>query len=195
MKLKSLTVLISFIFSAVLISPAFSAESNTEGGVKIGYAIDLLPAVLSATEGEAGYAFQTWGGADHIKVRLVAAHFYMPGSWYDSAFENYEVNVTALLIDWFPYGDLSGFWFGTGTELWNSRIEHKTSGDDATWTDNIITAGIGYVWSITDNLYIDPFAALHYRMSGGEVTAGGEEFKRKRISASASVKIGYQFSL
>lgn len=195
MSRKSITLIFSAIFTALAVNTAFSAENNEQGGSKIGYAIDLLPAIISSAEGEAGYSFQTWGGYDHIKVRLVAAHFYMPGSQVDSAFENYEVNVTAFLIDWFPQGDLSGFWFGAGTELWNSRVKHKATGDETAWTDNILTAGIGYVWEITDNLYIDPFAAVHYRMNDGEVEAGNEDFARRRVSASASIKIGYQFSL
>ena len=195
MNLKSVTIIFSAVFTVLAVTSAFSAEGDEQVKPKIGYAVDLLPTALSATEGKAGYSFQTWGGYDHIKIRLVAAHFYMPQSQVDSSFENYEVNVTAFLIDWFPYGDLSGFWFGAGTELWNSRIEHKDSGSKSAWTDNILTAGIGYVWKITDNIYVDPFAAVHYRMSDGKIETGCAEFERMRVSASASVKIGYQFSL
>ncbi len=194
MKLRNLTFISSVLLSVLLANPLFS-EENAGKRAAIGYAVDLLPTVLSATEGKPGYSFQVWSGYDHIKMRLVAAHIYMPGSQYDNNFENYEVNVTAFILDWFPYGSLEGFWFGTGTEFWNSRVEHKASGAETAWTDNILTAGIGYVWKFTDNVYIDPFAAVHYRMNDGKVRAGGEEFARKRVSASASVKIGYQFSI
>ena len=183
------------VFLILVLTPAFSEENKEPGKVRLGYAIDLLPTAVSAVDGKAGYSVQAWAGYDHVKVRVVAAHLYQPDSVIDSSFENYELNVAAFLIDWFPLGDLSGFWFGTGSEFWNSRIEHKGTGSETSWVDNIITAGIGYVWEITDNLYIDPFAAVHFRMNDGNVNADGEEFGRKRVSASASIKIGYQFNL
>jgi len=160
-----------------------------------GYAVDLFPTVFSAVDKEPGYSFQAWAGLDHIKMRIVAAHLYQPDRLIDDDFKNYEINVTAFIIDYFFKDDLTGFWIGTGAELWNCSIENRSSGTTAAWTDNILTAGAGYVWKLTDNVYLDPFAAVHYRMNDGKVIIDGEEFKRQRVSASASIKIGYMFNL
>jgi hypothetical protein len=186
---------IIFILYTLIYSEAKEKANISDEGVSIGYAIDLLPTILSSTEGKVGYSFQIWSGYDHIKMRLVAAHMYMPESQYNDDFENYELNVTAFIMDWFPYGQLHGLWFGIGTEFWKNHVEQKISKAETNWTDNILTAGIGYVWKLTENIYIDPFAAIHNRMNDDKVRVGGEEFGRRRVSVSASVKIGYQFSI
>jgi len=186
----------TFILTLAVL-PLSAQNINTESrDIKAaGYAVDLFPTALSAVDKEPGYSFQAWAGFDHIKMRIVAAHLYQPDRLIDDAFQNYEMNVTAFIIDYFFNENLTGLWIGTGAELWNCSIENKSSGATAEWTDNILTAGAGYVWKITDSVYLDPFAAVHYRMNDGKVTAGGEEFKRQRISASASIKIGYMFNL
>ncbi|PKL16158.1 MAG: hypothetical protein CVV49_17630 [Spirochaetae bacterium HGW-Spirochaetae-5] len=194
--MKTKLFFISMIITAAII-PISAQGINTETrDIKAaGYAVDLFPTVLSSIDKEPGYSFQAWAGFDQIKIRIVAAHLYQPDRLIDDDFKNYEMNVTAFIIDYFFRNDLTGFWIGTGAELWNCSIENKSSGKTAEWTDNILTAGAGYVWKITENVYLDPFAAVHYRMNDGKVTTGGEEFKRQRISASASIKIGYMLNL
>jgi len=189
--------LILIIALILLANPLFSQDTEKKNGnnASAGYAIDLLPTILSAAQGEAGYSFQAWAGVDRARVRVVAAHLYQPDSMIDDSFENYEMNVTAFIIDYFFSDSFSGFWIGTGTELWNCSIKNKASGETSQWTDNIITAGAGYVWKITECVYLDPFAAVHYRMNDSKVETGGEEFRRQRVSASASVKIGYMFNI
>jgi len=188
---------ILIITMTVFVSPLFA--QNTDNGkvnnAAAGFAIDLLPTVLSATRGEAGYSFQAWAGFENVKMRVVAAHLYQPDNMIDESFENYEMNVAAFIMDYFFADNFRGFWIGTGAELWNCSIEHKATGETVQWTDNILTLGAGYVWKITDSVYLDPFAAVHYRMNDSKVEAGGEEFARQRVSASASVKIGYMFSI
>lgn len=194
MKSKLSILILIFLF---FVNPLFAR--NTENGnsknAAAGFAVDLLPAVLSATRGEAGYSFQAWTGFEKVKMRVVTAHLYQPDSMIDESFENYEMNVAAFIIDYFFADNFSGFWIGTGAELWNCSIEQKASGETTQWTDNILTLGAGYVWEISDSVYLDPFAAVHYRMNDSKVIAGGEEFTRQRVSASASVKIGYMFEL
>lgn len=185
---------LSFLF---LVSPVFAQNTDYKNSTDAaaGFAVDLLPTVLSATQGEAGYSFQAWTGFENVKMRVVAAHLYQPDSVINDSFENYEMNVAAFIMDYFFADNFNGFWIGTGAELWNCSIEHKATGETVQWTDNILTLGAGYVWKITENVYLDPFAALHYRMNDTKVMAGGEEFTRQRVSASASVKIGYMFSI
>lgn len=193
--MKTLKLITAILIITLPLFRAFPEDMNRKKDAAIGYSIDLLPTVLSAFEKKPGYSLQVWAGYDHMKIRFVSAHLYQPQGMIDDSFEDYQLNVAAFLIDWFPSGNLSGFWFGTGTELWNCGIRHGASGTNTFWTDNIITAGIGYVWQINDMLYIDPFAAVHYRMNDEKVSCGGMEFKRSRLSASASVKIGFRLNL
>lgn len=194
--MKTKLFFISMIITAALLPISAQGINTATRDIKAaGYAVDLFPTVLSSIDKKPGYSFQAWAGFDQIKMRIVAAHLYQPDRLIDDSFKNYEMNVTAFIIDYFFKNDFTGFWIGTGAELWNCSIENKSSGTTAEWTDNILTAGAGYVWKITDSVYLDPFAAVHYRMNDGKVITGGEEFKRQRVSASASIKIGYMFNL
>jgi len=194
MKTKHFFLIFILTFTVL---PLSAQNANTESRVikAAGYSVDLFPAALSAVDKKPGYSFQAWAGFDHIKMRIVAAHLYQPDRLIDDTFQNYEMNVTAFILDYFFSENLTGLWIGTGAELWNCSIENRSSGSTAEWTDNILTAGAGYVWKFTDSVYLDPFAAVHYRMNDGKVITGGEEFKRLRVSASASIKIGYMFNL
>ncbi len=184
------------ILTCFILTPGYTqTASDRSGACASGFALDLLPTVLSGSQGKSGYSFQVWGGVEKVKIRLVAAHLYQPESLYDKSFRNYEMNVTAVIFDYFFSKNFTGFWIGTGTEAWNCSVQHEASGSSFSWTDNILTAGAGYVWKLTESVYLDPFAAVHYRMNNNKVSAGGESFTRKRISGSASVKIGYMFNL
>ncbi len=194
--MKTKLFFISMIITvATLPISAQSINTETRDFKAAGYAVDLFPTVLSSVDKEPGYSFQAWAGFDHMKMRLVAAHLYQPDRLIDDTFKNYEMNVTAFIIDYFFKEDLTGLWIGTGAELWNCSVESKSSGITAAWTDNILTAGAGYVWKITESVYLDPFAAVHFRMNDGRIVAGSDEFKRQRVSASASIKIGYMFNI
>jgi len=189
-------IITTVALSLFVISPLYAEViTGKNGNNSAGIAIDLLPSILSGAEEKPGYSFQVWTGIERIKIRFVAAHLYQPDSLIDESFTNYEMNVTAFIMDYFFSDNFSGLWIGTGAELWNCSIEHKTSGSATSWTDNILTLGAGYVWKLTESVYLDPFAAVHYRMNDSKVVAGGSEFSRQRVSASASVKIGYMFNL
>lgn len=185
-------MVVSFV---ILLHVSAYAANDKSGNNPAGFAIDLLPTVISGIQGKSGYSFQVWAGIEKVKIRLVSAHLYQPDSLIDDSFKNYEMNVTAMIFDYFFSENFTGFWIGAGAESWNSTILHKASDTSANWTDNILTAGAGYVWKITENVYLDPFAAVHYRMNDNKVSAGNENFNRKRVSGSASVKIGCMFSL
>jgi hypothetical protein len=190
-KLKS-GILAMLIICLYPLFPLSVAAEDSPSPV-LGYTLDMLPVILSASEGRAGYSFQVWAGLNRIKIRVIGAHLLMPQSMIKDSFEDYEVNVAAILIDYFFTRDLRGFWIGSGVELWNSSVKHKKTGETALFTDSIITAGGGYVWHLTEHVYLNPFAALHFRINDSKVLAGNEEFTRKKFSSSASVKIGYRF--
>ena len=179
-----------FLFlSAIYFLPAVPVKALEASG----YAVDLLPTALSLIENKAGYSIQAWAGIERVKVRVIGAHLYLPDERIEGPFTENEMNVSAFLIDYFFQDDFEGLWIGTGIENWNCTVRHADTGEYLTWNDSIMTLGTGYVFKLANGFYIDPFAAMHYRMNDNEVTAqNGDAFKRKRLTYSASLKLGYQ---
>ncbi len=195
MKLKKITAVL--ILTLAFSQTSLNAQEQTKGdsGVAIGYSADLFPTIISAVDNKAGFAFQTWAGVDNVKIRAIGAHLYQPESSYSSSFEEYETNVTAVIIDRMFSDNFTGFWIGGGIELWNNSIRHKDTGVVREWSDNVLTLGGGYVWKLTDNLYVNPWAAVHYRINDTDVEIAGDSLSRRRVIASGSIKIGYFFNL
>src|SRR6266536_2505993 len=62
---------------------ARAEEAGTRGPrpMALGFNIDLLPSVLSASNGAVGYAPQVWVGVGHIRSRVVVAHLEPPDAF------------------------------------------------------------------------------------------------------------------
>ena len=189
-------ILALLMTAAVLITPEHTSAADTGRQSALGYEVDLFPTAISATAGETGYAFQTWAGIDRVKIRLVGAHLVLPDSLAgNDNFEDREMTVGALIFDYVFGENFQGFWFGTGVELWQNRIRHTGSGEQADWITGVLTAGGGYIFKVYGNLYLNPWAALHYVMNNREIVIAGDSFEQSPVQFSVSLKIGYYFSL
>ncbi len=198
----SLTCVIMIFAAAAILSGSLTTESraDTMNGtgreVVIGYEADLFPYAASAAAGKGGFAFQTYAGIDHIKIRAVAAHIYLPDSLIGaSGFTDYELSVAALIIDYVFRDNFEGFWIGTGVELWQNSITHEQGGGSIEWMNTVMTLGGGYIWKIYNNVYINPWAAVHYVMNAKDIEANGDRYHQRAFQASASIKIGFFFDL
>lgn len=184
------------VFTLLFLVAGLSGFAETgQNNRAIGFQADLFPTAVSIAENKPGYALQAWTGSDKTRIRLIAAHLYMPESLITDGFTGYEINAAAFVIDYVSGSDFSGFWIGPGIELWNSSVKHKSSGQSAHWTDTILTIGCGYIWKFYGNFYIDPWAGIHIRTNNNKITVAGDEFKREKVSFNASLKIGYQINL
>ena len=163
----------------------------------LGFAIDLLPTVLSATAGQFGMSGQIWVGIDHVRLRLVGAQIADP-NWLaaDQGFRDRESTVLAFLVDYVFGPHFDRWWVGTGFELWeNSIVNVNAPGEQANWSNVVWTLGGGYIFRFRRNFYVEPWAAGHVVMNDPDVTLGGQTYHSTRVLAEVSLKLGWFLDL
>jgi hypothetical protein len=160
----------------------------------VGIAIDLLPPILSATTGHFGYSAQLWYGYNKFRVRGVIAGFHMPDKLMGNEdFTDLRTTATALIFDYFKGYNFRGWWIGGGFEMWNNTITSKVDNNDYNFKNYVATAGVGYIFKVYKNFYVEPWGALHYVLNNEIVTAGDTEYKTKKFQGEISLKIGWHF--
>jgi len=159
----------------------------------IGVQLDLFPTVISAVNGELGYAPQVWLGIDHARVRVIGAHLEPPDAlaFADDGFQNPTTTAFAVTID-YVFGDhFDGFWIGGGFELWQRTIEHRDVAETAAWSSTIATLGGGYIWRFAGNFFLDPWLGVHATLNPEPVSLGAYEYEPTPILVTASLKVGW----
>ena len=176
---------------------ALAALPTSSRKLALGFTLDLLPTVLSATAGEFGMSGQIWVGIDHLRLRLVGAKISQP-DWLaaKNGFRNRDTAVEALIFD-YVFGDhFDKWWIGTGFELWQNSIEHKNAdGLRAYWTNLVWTLGVGYIWRVVGNFYIEPWAAVHVVMNDPDVRLAEKTYNPFPVMGEVSLKIGWFLNL
>ena len=178
MKLLLATLLVS-----IFINPLYAADTS-----KSGIELDALPWLTG------GYYLSGWYGKDHFKYRAVAARINVPDSFVDEGFKDQQITAYAFIVDYFPKRDMTGIWYGAGLEYWQSEVTNKDDNVSAEYENTILTAGLGYVWRLSESLYLNPWAALHIVVAGDEdITAGNNTYHQDAVTASGSIKLGWEF--
>jgi hypothetical protein len=198
-------VLLITLAPTISAQPDISVESDSRTNLKIrtdsiktkqtvGIAIDLLPPIMSAATGHFGYSAQLWYGYSKFRVRGVIAGFYMPDKLMgNDDFEDLRTTATALIVDFFKNYNFRGWWIGGGFEMWNNTITSKIDGKDYFFKNYVATAGIGYIFKIYKNFYVEPWGALHYVLNNETISVGDTEYKTKKFQGEVSLKIGWHF--
>ena len=106
-----------------------------------------------------------------------------------------QEHIGALIADYVFGDNMTGFWIGSGVEMWMNEIGHKDTSEKARWTNGVLTVGGGHIWKLAGNLYINPWAGAHFIMNNHSVHLAGKSYTPTGISASVSVKIGYYFDI
>jgi hypothetical protein len=162
----------------------------------IGVAIDLLPPVLSATTGCFGYSAQVWYGYNKNRIRGVVAGFQIPDKIMGNEnFKDLKTTATALIYDRFKNNNFQGWWLGAGVEFWNNTITSNTNYKDYSFNNYLATTGMGYIFTVYKNLYIEPWGAIHYVLNDEKVVVGNTEYQTKKFQGEVSLKIGWAFKL
>src|SRR6476620_8963331 len=154
----------------------------------IGFTIDLLPILLSASVGELGLSGQIWLGFDHIRVRLVGAHMALP-DWVGAkdGFQDQKLSSAAAIVD-YVFGDhFDHWWGGGGFEYWHSSIGHEdVPGRRVSWDSVVATVGGGYIWRALANddvsFYVEPWAAGHLRVTPASPDLDGYTYTPSRVN-------------
>jgi len=175
-------------------TPAGAADAapGSPDRVALGLEVDLLPAVLSAIDGQFGAGGNLWVGYDRLRLRAVGTQVYFPSGFLTpTGFQDRELTVAAGIVDYFFAPGFHGPWLGAGFEYWWNTIGSPSGPATASWNSWVFTLGGGYVWKVWGNLYLNPWAAGHLLLSRPEVTLYGATWTPARLSAEVSLKIGW----
>jgi hypothetical protein len=127
-------------------------------------------------------------------VRPVITNTTLPSFVVQDGFENAELDVYAVIVDYFFQDGFRGFWVGAGAEYWQNSVENELDGGTAEWDNTIATIGGGYVWKFAGNFYLNPWGAGHLVVGGPtSVEAGGATYSTNRFIPEASIKLGWHF--
>jgi hypothetical protein len=160
----------------------------------VGFAIDLLPPIMSATTGNFGYSGQVWYGYKKFRIRGAIADFYMPDKLMGNEdFRDLHTTATALIFDYLKNYNFKGWWVGAGVEMWNNKIASKSDNNNYTYKDYVATEGLGYIFKVYKNFYVEPWGAVHYVLSNESVSVSTTEYKTKKFQGEVSLKIGWHF--
>lgn len=154
-----------------------------------GLEIDALPYLTG------GYYGSSWIGWHNFRLRGVISSVKLPQFVLPTDFSAWEMNVLALIFDYFPRstGKYQGPWIGAGYEYWQSTIKIKSSMRTGELSQHILTLGGGYVHKFSDHFYINLWGAGHYALSGTELEVNGESYELPPFQAEVSLKLGWIF--
>ncbi len=178
-------------------SLAAPKASFGERALALGFTLDLLPTVLSATDSRFGMSGQVWVGIDAVRLRLVGARMHMP-DWLaaNNGFRNQRTTVAAGIVDYCFGKHFDEWWIGTGFELWLNEVDHRdAAGRTADWENIVWTVGGGYIWRFWNNLYIEPWAAAHVMLNRPEIALAGKTYDVFPVTGEVSLKIGWFLDL
>ena len=156
---------------------------------KMGIEFDLYPFVTG------GNYVGVYAAQNGFKYRVIRAESNMPDFMLQKNIENVNLEVYAFIIDYyFDKTDYKGLWFGIGGECWNNKVDEENGAKDVNFSQNIFTFGGGYLFELTDRIFINPWAAIHVNMGNErEKTIGNTSYEIKKVIPEASIKLGYSF--
>lgn len=159
----------------------------------LGFNVDLLPTVLSATNGKLGYAPQVWLGIGHARLRFVGSHLEPPNAFAFAprGFQNPTITAFASIIDYTFGPRWDGWWLGSGFEVWQNSIQHREAAGTARWSSTVFTVGGGYIWRFAGDWFIDPWLGGHVVLNPETVSLGSFEYKPSVLQGEVSLKVGW----
>lgn len=173
----------------VLADSGTGSRKPETSGVMVGVEADVLPYLTG------GQYASIWVGYNQFRGRVVFSTVNVPEFVTPSSFEEYRIRANAVIIDYFPNGVASGGpWIGAGVEWWDNTIVHSKTGTKGSFSQDVFTVGGGYIYQLSDHLYLNPWLAGHIRINGPDsVLIGAEELELPWIQFEASVKLGWKF--
>lgn len=174
------------VLQIILFSVILFAQNDSKS-VKFGSETDLVPFITG------GYYGSFWVSYENFRLRTILADVNMPAFMTPNGFDEHEVKANAVTLDYFFKKDLTGFWIAGGIEFWKNRVRNELNFVSEKFNSTILTFGAGYVIDVWENIYINPWGAIHYSLSKNEKIIGGELFKEKELLPEFSLKIGYRF--
>lgn len=155
----------------------------------IGFEVDALPYITG------GYYGSVWVGKNHMRYRAILTKIKVPEFVLKDDFTNNEIQAYTLIADYFFKPNFEKWWVGAGLEYWQGKIQSEAKIETAKYNNTIFTVGGGYVWKFYRNFYLNPWVALHVKISGdSKVLVDNKIFEPSFITSEASLKIGWYFN-
>ncbi len=187
--LSSLLILVSAkaLSATSAVEAINSIQPNSE--ITFGTELDALPFITG------GYYFSAIGGLDQFRLRGIISQVYLPGFAYDSAnFTKSSLSVYALVLDYFFSQNYRGYWVGGGVENWTGKVNGNIAGTSGTFQEWVSTLGTGYNWFFYENFYVNPWFAVHAKLTGdSQAQVGSQVYLVRSFEAEGSLKIGWYF--
>jgi len=140
-----------------------------------------------------GWMASAWLGLKRTRIKGTFAAANTP-SFFRRPGINYErTNASHLSIDFFFKDQFKGFWIGPSFGYWQNRIRNEDQYQRDFWSV-VFSTGMGYNFYIYKGLYINPFIAAHWRISGTrDISLGALEYRPRLLTPELSLKIGWRF--
>ncbi len=176
-----------FFFLFLITAKAQDADQQTKN-TTVGFELDAVPYIFN------GYYGSVWVGHDHFRYRAVITKIDTPDFILEDGFTNNEMRVYAAIVDYFFKPDFEGWWIGPGLEYWDASIQTDAELETAEYDNLIFTIGGGYVWKFHKNFYLNPWVAVHLRISGDkEVNVDQSVYETPLLIPEVSLKLGWHF--
>ncbi|MFP2996853.1 hypothetical protein ABN763_13130 [Spongiivirga sp. MCCC 1A20706] len=163
-------------------------DNTVKSKTTVGFELDAVPYIFK------GYYGSIWVGHNHFRYRAVITKIETPDFILEDGFTNNEMNVYAVIADYFFKPDFEGWWIGPGLEYWDATIQTDAKLETAAYNNIIFTLGGGYVWKFYKNFYLNPWVAGHLRIGGDKnVIVDQSTFETKLLIPEISIKLGWHF--
>jgi len=97
-------------------------------------------------------------------------------------------------VDYFFWKNLSGIYLPIGFEYWKNSLGHKRFENRAEFNTKLFSLGIGYLFNITENVYLDSRFSIGTLLGGSfKVRTSNFEFLPRTKSHSAMLGFGFKF--
>ena len=184
----------SFFYLGILFSLLFNVQKlyaqNPNGETAIGIEQDVLPYFLK------GFIGTVWVGQNKTRVRFAYAHATSPDLFLPDGLTNNQTRAFGFGMEQFFKPDFKGFWLGPNIGYWHQFITESETGTVKKWESFILSVGAGYNWYVYKGLYLSPWLAAHFRVSGNkEFMVGSTPYTPWLVTPEVSIKIGYRFKV
>lgn len=177
--LNSLLLGSSILLSAQ--SPAEGPHWSTE--------VDLLPLATG------GWYTSLAMGRNSMRVRAVASEVHVPDAFSPKGWIDARIRAQALLVDRFFRPEFNGPWVGAGLEHWDELLKRENGMEPVRLKSFQATLGAGWVFNPGKGWTLNPWMAMHQRISGDREASIGRVVCRPRaVQVEASLKVGYSFN-
>ncbi|MCP4439527.1 MAG: hypothetical protein GY810_11345 [Aureispira sp.] len=184
-----LTILSFLIFTNASFGQDDSNSSRSSyNKIYFGIEQDVLPYILS------GFIVTGWAGIKKTRIRASYAHANSPKFFRKKNIDFEQTRATGLNVEFFFKSEFEGFWVGPGLGYWWNRVKNDAEVQVRDFSSVVLSVGGGYNWFIWKGLYISPWVAGHFRLTGNKgFEMGGELYKPMLITPEVSLKIGWCF--